>query len=223
MSLLSETPVEMLLLVPDHLPAIPHASKLARSIFHSASEALVLCARAVNIWARETGLPAADSVRDVLGAWTSLFGELNSWYARRTQDFRAMVETEGSDDGIPTILFTGGAGVFANQMYHTAMLLLLQRRPRTLKLAEGQRSSLTSPLWHARRVCGVALSNDRRECWDTSLVASLVAAARYMTHEAQHRAILACISRVQKHTGWILGDCRRLLMAEWGMTVWTDV
>jgi hypothetical protein len=126
-----------------------------------------------------------------------------------------MAEMEGEESLFPVVLFTNGAAVLANQLYHTAMLLLLQSRPRTLQAAS-RKSSAASHLWHAQRVCGICLNNDRRDSWDLCLVASLYLAAQRLTYEPQQRAILDCLNRVRIITGWDLSNFAVELQETWG-------
>lgn len=133
-----------------------------------------------------------------------------------------MVEMDGGDETLfPVVLFTNGAAVFANQLYHTAMLLLLQNKPRTLQAATaaGKKSSSSSmsPLWHAQRVCGIALNNDRRDSWDLCLVASLYLAAQRMTYEPQQKAILECFDRIKSMTGWHVDGFSTKVREDWGL------
>ena len=129
-----------------------------------------------------------------------------------------MVEVDSKDDdGFPLLLFTSGAGLMANQLYHTAMLLMLQNKPRTYRISTRRVAEGMSALWHGRRVCGIALANDARECWDPSLVASFAVAARGMTHSDQHRTLLEKLDDVGRLTGWKVGYYRKFLMEEWGL------
>lgn len=128
-----------------------------------------------------------------------------------------MVEVDGKGDDFPLVLFTSGAALMANQLYHTAMLLLLQNKPRTFKASRAKVSSTMSALWHARMICGIALGNDARECWDPSLVASFVLAARGMTHWDQQRRLLDKLDGIGRLTGWKVANYRKLMMEEWGM------
>lgn len=128
-----------------------------------------------------------------------------------------MVEVDSKTDDFPLLLFTSGAGLMANQLYHTAMLLMLQSKPRTYRVSGARVASGMSALWHARRVCGIALANEARECWDPSLVASFVVAARGMTHAEQHGALLEKLEGVGRLTGWKVGHYRSMLMEEWGI------
>jgi hypothetical protein len=184
-------------------------------VFNHGQYILILCAQAVQLrnGTSELSLSAGLSgPPNFIERWKMLFDCLSDWYNNRPREFRPMLElpsTPQTDpvDLFPLILFTNSAGIFINQLFHTAILLLLQQKPRTLKLMD-HRSVLISPLWHIHRICGIALNNDRRECWDLSLLASLFLAAREMTHEAQHKAIEQGLLRIQKLTGW---DVQHLL------------
>lgn len=176
---------------------------------------LWLCARAVSFKHDED----PSSQCSPLHVWMHLVEQLEQWYQERPEGFQPMLEVElnepgESTQGFPAVLFADGAGVFANQLYHTAMLLLLHSRPRTAHIADYQ-STTMSPLWHARRICSIALNNEQRECWDPCLVASFFTAARRMTHEFQQREILRGFGRIQKVTGWDTSGFLRGLQAEW--------
>ncbi|KAI1496998.1 hypothetical protein F5X99DRAFT_45051 [Biscogniauxia marginata] len=196
-------------------PSTPwHKTQLARDVFIDACGPLIFCIRALEFCFGD-GVDSIDSPGNIIEVWTSLVDDLNSWYIRRRQEFQSIIELDHSDDGIPVVFFTSGAAIFANQLYHTAMLLLLQHKPRTAPLPTWQRSSTLSFLWHARRICGISLNNDRRECWDPSLVASLFMASKRMSHETQHHAILEGFDRIGIITGWEVNPYKTLLHREW--------
>jgi hypothetical protein len=148
--------------------------------------------------------------------WVGLTEELDAWYSRRPSEFRSIFEIESSDDEFPVLLFSHGASTFANQLYHTAMLLLLLHKPRTAQITKSYRASSTSFLWHIRRICGIALNNELRSSWDLSLLASFVMAAKKLTHEVQHQTILGGLDRVAKITGWDTSYWKTTLQDEWG-------
>ncbi|KAF2465386.1 uncharacterized protein BDR25DRAFT_86641 [Lindgomyces ingoldianus] len=152
-------------------------------------------------------------------AWGRLLQSFNEWYTNRPQDFEAIIELSSrdskySEDEFPTLIFTDGAAVLANQLYHTGMLLLLQNKPKFAERATLSASAL-STLWHMHRVCGIATNNDRRECWDPCLLASLFMAARAATHRSQHSAIFNTLERVQRLTGWDVTRHTSALKDEW--------
>lgn len=74
-----------------------------------------------------------------------------------------------------------------------------------------------SALWHARMVCGISLANDARECWDPSLVASFVLAARGMTHWDQQQRLLGKLDEIGRLTGWKVASYRKMMVEEWGV------
>jgi hypothetical protein len=173
-------------------------------ISYYAYQAIVLSIEAVNIcWGSSepqrycTSLPRSSPVE----RWNSLLEKLQRWYAYRPEEFLPIVEHEANQDAaFPVIVFTNGASILGNQLYHTAMLIMLLHKPRTIRLPNV--SSYTSPLWNAERLCGIALNNDRRECWEPCLLASSVIAARRMTHKSQQRALLDGFRRIRDRTGF---------------------
>lgn len=180
-------------------------------IFRAALKPLLLCAEAVNFCSSPSAPPSPSSVADrtprpsPAHRWRVIAGELGGWYLNRPQEFQPIIEldldSEDDEHLFPTVLFTNGAAILANQLYHTAMLLLLQHKPRTIAL-EPKKSPSLSPLWHAQRICGIALNNDRRECWDICLVSSLYVAAKGMTYEPQQKEVRQRLDTVRALTGW---------------------
>ncbi|KAJ5247657.1 hypothetical protein N7468_002640 [Penicillium chermesinum] len=186
--------------------------------FCFANHPLWLCARAIKFIHNEDTIPQYPPMH----MWTQLIEELQHWYQGRSPRFQAMLELEmdrqesGLDQTFPIVLFGNGAGVFSNQLYHTAMLILLNNRPRTAPTAD-YHSAAMSPSWHAQRICSIALNNERRECWDPCLLASFITAARRMTHEAQQQEILGGLSIIQETTGWNFGGLVGCLRNEWSI------
>ncbi|KAL4870846.1 hypothetical protein BDV12DRAFT_165344, partial [Aspergillus spectabilis] len=204
------------------LALLTRAENTQARVNHYAQVLLWLCGKALNTYHhqyQEPLFPVQDS-------WLQTFEELTEWHFLRPQEFQPMVEVELSSEDLnpgsefPLLLFTNGAAALCNQLYHTAMLLILECKPRTALLNHLHRdhhlhSAVLSPLWHAQRVCGIALNNDRRECWDPCLLASFLLAARYMTHEAQQVEIVQGIERIYELTGWSVGEYLTHLREEW--------
>lgn len=137
-------------------------------VYHYAHIPLMLCTNALQLSNNEQPLDVSH--------WKPQITELENWHNHRPHEFKPMVKLDspaemGVSSAFPAIVFTSGAATFANQLYHIAMMLLLFRRPRTARLTDS-RTTISSPLWHARRVCSIAQHNDYRECWDPSLLAS---------------------------------------------------
>jgi hypothetical protein len=156
--------------------------------------------------------------------WKVLLDRLFSWYTNRPVELKALLDVQGREAAFPTILFTGGIGIWANIMYHTAMLLLLNQRPRSISLAEWLGSRMAdkgqiSPLWHAQRVCGIAVNSnpDLTRCWDPCMIACFSIAARRMTHPVQQSTLITCLIHV-KSLGWRVDGMIQSLHEEWGTT-----
>ncbi|KAJ5503733.1 hypothetical protein N7463_006607 [Penicillium fimorum] len=167
-------------------------------VFFYACRPLWLCARAIQFMHNEEVCPDRPPLR----IWIQLVEGLQQWYRERPKEFQPMLELEledqltGPEGSFPVVLFANGAGLFGNQLYHTAMLILLHNRPRTARI--DLQSVAMSPLWHAQRICSIALHNDRRECWDPCLLASFLLAARRMTHESQQREVVRGFDRIRE-------------------------
>ncbi|KAH8895006.1 hypothetical protein GQ53DRAFT_820657 [Thozetella sp. PMI_491] len=140
--------------------------------------------------------------------WKALLADPRDWYVRRPADLQALIERNGSGTTFPTVYFVDDAGACANMIYHIAMYVLLTHRPKPLPFtaeagrAEEDRVHMSS-LWHAQRVCGIALTSNH-ERWDPCMVAAFWLAARRMTHPDQQKSILACLDRLSSST-WRVG------------------
>ncbi|RAH60673.1 hypothetical protein BO85DRAFT_457496 [Aspergillus piperis CBS 112811] len=204
------------------LPSLPILSRIEEVRERTRAYAHVLlwlCGKALMLYHQQTSPGQFTAPQQQLDSWLDVFDAIEQWYHLRPHEFQPMVDL-GVDDqlaqaesGFPLLLFANGAGAFCNQLYHTAMLLLLQCKPRTALL--GLQSITLSPLWHSQRICGIALNNDRRESWDPCLIASFLVAARRMTHESQQQEILEGFERVCNITGWDLDGYLTQLREDW--------
>lgn len=183
---------------------------------HYAHGALILCAEALEF---SFGDPYAASCLDIeppespAFRWKSILNKLDDWYAHRPPIFHPVIELNDEKAPFSIIYFANGMATFANQLYHTAMMLILAHKPRTAQL-EQRRTPYLSQLWHAQRICSIAINNNRCECWDLCLVASFYVAARQMTHESQQRAVLHGFENIGT-LGWLVNGFINRLKQEW--------
>ncbi|KAI0112378.1 hypothetical protein GGR51DRAFT_546976 [Nemania sp. FL0031] len=141
-------------------------------------------------------------------AWKELIERLHAWYKSRPSSLEPLIEVENTEDVFPIVMFSNGAGVSCNTLYHIAMFLLLSNKPRP-EPADKQHtnsdidSTQVSPNWHALRVCGIAVNSEyeHSNCWDPAMIASFALAARQMTHRSQQNEITTCLERL-KSSGW---------------------
>lgn len=216
-ALLSTIPIRIPLPLDTH--HVPSSGKVDHVSFY-AQAAIALCVDAVMFshgdddrWLQQRyGLNRVET-------WKTLIQSFAHWYMHRSQEFQPIIELypkDGleSENDFPSIVFTSGAALLANQLYHTGMLLLLQSKPRFVEKPMSNSSSM-SILWHAHRICGIAIQNDGRSTWDPSLVASLIVAARTVTHRSQHDAVVGTLEAVQSLTGWEISRHIDELKSEW--------
>lgn len=211
------------ILSSDFLTNVPTIEPTSRceQICVYANRPLFLCAQVFALL-REGSQQRTKSIRE---SWLHLVDELQNWYRSRNEEFQPILEfgisseviEDTSSTDFPSIVFTSGAAIFGNQLYHTAMLVLLSHKPRTIQKADfrQQHPSIMSPLWHAQRICGIALNNVHREHWDPCLLSSFIVAARRMTHESQQLTIIEGLRKIQKLTGWNIDLVISDLLEEW--------
>ncbi|UKZ83258.1 hypothetical protein TrVFT333_011065 [Trichoderma virens FT-333] len=181
-----------------------------------AHEPLVLCTEVLEFsFGDEETTTSVNSVspRPRAVRWKSIVDNLNDWYTNRPSTFRPVIELSNEESPFPVMYFTSGAATFANQLYHTSMMLILAHKPKTLQLDQ-RRSSSLSQLWHAQRICGISINNNRCECWDPCLLASFYLGARRMTHESQQREVLLGFKNISA-LGWRVDSFVGQLKQEW--------
>ncbi|KAI0400017.1 hypothetical protein F4802DRAFT_513576 [Xylaria palmicola] len=154
--------------------------------------------------------------------WKGTVNRLFAWHTNRPPDLEALIETGDAHDTFPTVVFTSGAAISCNIMYHTAMFLLLRNRPPSVPLEEQDKESemnaaRMSPLWHARHVCGIAINSDPEytNCWDPVMIAAVSLVARQMTNPSQQNDIVNSFNRLTK-VGWRVEGLVAKLRSEWG-------
>ncbi|KAK9858535.1 hypothetical protein MYU51_017639 [Penicillium brevicompactum] len=160
-----------------------------------------------------------------LSQWTFLWSDCQKWYNDRPVNVKQIVDIRGGeadhidpdhDSSFPILIYTTPMALVANAVYHMISLLLLTHKPRLLKSLPGPRS-VTSHIWHAQSIAGIAASNDSPEQWDPVLVASLLVIAKEMTHESQQTVILQRLAKITATTGIKLDREREALQAAWNL------
>lgn len=155
-----------------------------------------LCGRVIDLLAgSDAGNP------EFVRRWSGLFDHLSRWYDDRPPEMEPVQELPPSNTDFsqpfPMLLFSCPSAIAGNQLYHTGALLMLQQKPRGLKLAPEFRTVL----WHARRISAISISNTDHGCW-TNCIQPLWFAGRVMSHPAEHRAILNVYDMIERETGW---------------------
>ncbi|KAI1358409.1 hypothetical protein F5Y08DRAFT_116476 [Xylaria arbuscula] len=147
---------------------------------------------------------------------------LAEWYNSRPSDLEPLVDVANPEAAFPAVVFTNGAGIASNMLYHTAMFLLLDRPPRVESSQEASTErdietiAQDSSQWHAHRICAIATNSDPEytRCWDPLTIAAFFLAAQKMRYSSEKNEILKCLSQL-KEAGWRVEGLERRLRDEW--------
>lgn len=144
--------------------------------------------------------------------WRRLFDNIQDWFDTRPREMLPVMAMSAKVCGspFPTVLYSNPAAISGNHFAHTAAILMLQRKPRDLALRK-----VRSILWHARQICGIALSNDHHGAW-TNTVQPIWIAGKLMSHPQEHDAIVCLLQRIERETGWATQWRIDDLMEHWG-------
>lgn len=207
--------------LPDHIAATNNAeaadlfvrdafyqSSLDNSDMH-ANWAVYLCAKACDLLYRHTRameLPherssssdSQDDTRPFATQWRALWEELQFWFDTRPAiSLPTVVSDDNAAQIFPTILFAHWPAISSNQVYHATCLIMLDMRPRK----ESVPSPYSSAVWHARRVCGISLTNPHRASL-INAIQPLYLAGRLLTHAAEHIQVGKLFKIIEETTGW---------------------
>ena len=180
-----------------------------------ANYAVYLCARACELVADRTQFMELGVQNGCNGEVFNrrclrLWDDLQHWLDSRPPELLPVHTT--TTKPLPHILFLHWAAISSTQLYHTACILLLNTMPKSVKLPP---TSVTSALWHARRICGISLANPHQGCLNNA-IQPLWIAGRLFSHRSEHAIIIDLIRHIEAETGW--GACWRIrdLELAWG-------
>lgn len=186
-----------------------------------ANYAVFLCASVVNVISthemRQIGDQAHTTQMKNLYAtrWRALYDLLEDWHQDRPEALLPlMVEQPSPNDyknPFPIVLYATSHGISGNQLYHAAALLMLQHKPKEMRLLKPQKSKF----WHARQICGIATSNADHNSW-TNALQPLWIAGTIMSHPSEHHAILSLLRLIESETGFATEWRANDLMEFWG-------
>lgn len=145
--------------------------------------------------------------------WLRLWNELQTWVHDRPQEIVPVRTTESQP--FPQILFVHWAGISSNQLYHTACIILLGTKPREIQLDNGLTAS---PTWHAKRICGISLTNPHEGCLNNA-IQPLWVAGKLLSHKSEHELLLKLIGSIESMTGWATSWRIADLETAWGYKV----
>ncbi|ATY67459.1 C6 transcription factor [Cordyceps militaris] len=176
-------------------------SSLENSDMH-ANWAVYLCAKACDLLYRSTRAterrePGQQDSSPFAVQWRALWKDLESRFQSRPDSSLPTLVSEDSGQTFPTILYAHWPAISSNQVYHATCLIMLDMRPQheSVPLPEG------SAAWHARRVCGISVTNPHRASL-INAIQPLYLAGRLLTHTAEHIAVGRLFKMIEETTGW---------------------
>ncbi|KAI0421495.1 hypothetical protein F5X98DRAFT_328500 [Xylaria grammica] len=153
--------------------------------------------------------------------WNELSNGLHAWYTSRPLRLEPLAEVEHPESAFPTVIFPTGAGVSSNILYHTAMLLLLNKKPQRVSFNEhntesGMDMAQMSAHWHTHRICGIAIHSDpvSTNCWDPVMIASFSLAAKEAKSSSQQNDIVLFLEQLRV-AGWHINGLANRLRRQW--------
>lgn len=178
-----------------------YQSSLQNSDMH-ANWAVYLCAKACDLLYRHTRAtelmePDEQDSRPFAAQWLSLWDELQFWLQTRPDISLPTIQSDDNGELFPAILFAHFPAISSNQVYHATCLIMLDMRPREVDVAAPQ----SSAVWHARRVCGISVTNPH-EASLINAIQPLYLAGRLLTNANEHMQVGRLFKIIEETTGW---------------------
>lgn len=162
---------------------------------------LMLCARSINIHSSTASHTHVD--HSPVQSWRKQAQALQAWCDARRETFRTLLDIEMPTSEPTVARFPPSSSQPLPPPSQTASTtppcyFYSDTKPRTVPAL----SSGSSSVWHARRICAIAVSNGSNTYWDPCLLSCLFLAARVMTYVPQQVEIVRCFEEASMRTGW---------------------
>jgi hypothetical protein len=169
-----------------------------------ANWAVYLCAKACDLCCRRTRFlelgEATDDTRPFSEQWSRLWEELQYWLEQRPPAMLPIKTTGmGSGQIFPEILFAHWAAISGNQLYHAASIMMLDMKP--VERGPAPSKPHFSAIWHARRVCGISLTNPHSGNL-INAIQPLYIAGKLLSHHSEHVEVAKLFKIIERTTGW---------------------
>ncbi|KAI8674270.1 hypothetical protein NCS55_00750400 [Fusarium keratoplasticum] len=122
---------------------------------------ILIFARIINLLNASGDSSSAELREKAQTSWE----ELQQWRRWRQQSAKPLMRVDaGNKNPFPTIVFASSASICGNTFYHTGSILLLQSGlvPATSSVDEKR---VRDPVWHARELGGISISNPSHANW----------------------------------------------------------
>jgi hypothetical protein len=170
-----------------------------------ANWAVYLCAKTcILVYKRtrhlELGKIDEDDTRSFAVKWEQIWDELQYWVENCPSEMLPIKATGTSHEQMfPEIFFAHWAAISGNQLYHTACIMLLDIKPANI-LLQPQMPHFSS-IWHARRVCGISITNPHSGS-RINAIQPLYIAGKMLSHRNEHLVIGRLIKNIEQTTAW---------------------
>ncbi|RAQ74675.1 hypothetical protein COH20_009555 [Aspergillus flavus] len=121
------------------------------------------CNLAILVFAKIVNLLATFSLSNRMSesepraSMTVLWNEFQEWYQLRPKQVYPLLRSDYTPSNtLPNVAFTQSSPVCGNTFYHAGCILLLQAG---LLTVQARSSQVVGPVWHARELMGISISN----------------------------------------------------------------
>ncbi|GKZ96704.1 hypothetical protein AnigIFM59636_011219 [Aspergillus niger] len=129
--------------------------------------AILVFARIVNLLA-DAQLCHRDSDSVYYSSVKNLWDELQEWWRLRPKEVCPLLrETPMGTNPFPAVIFSRSSSICGNTFYHAGSILLLQSG--CLRRRVETSDSIMNPVWHARELGGISVSNISHPNWVNQL------------------------------------------------------
>jgi hypothetical protein len=170
-----------------------------------ANWAVYLCAKTCDLVCRKTmflerGQIDQTDKRSFDEQWIQLWEELQFWMEQRPP-MMLPIRTTGTttEQSFPEIFFAHWAAISGNQLYHTACIMMLEIKPAN-RMSQPLAPHF-SAVWHARRVCGISITNPHSGS-RINAIQPLYIAGKILSHRSEHIIIARLVKTIETTTGW---------------------
>ncbi|KAK1854127.1 alkaline phosphatase family protein [Colletotrichum chrysophilum] len=215
----------------DSIPAVSAAAAVSGDIDDYCNLAILIFAKIINLIAHNPPSPRISAAHRVTMT-EDLWKDLSIWWKFRPRDVCPLLREEprGSGNPFPTVVFTTSAA---------SSILLLETG---LVSSSSTEKELSDPIWHARELGGLSISNDSHANWVNHLQPLFIAGRALAKtsrwggplletqpadtyddcfgngeeYALEKLALLKQLARIEKETGWKTSDRSAELRRLWG-------
>ncbi|KAI0198103.1 hypothetical protein F4808DRAFT_268155 [Astrocystis sublimbata] len=163
--------------------------------------------------------PADEQIRFQarMAEWSRLKGMCDRWNTSCPRPMHPFgyvpptAQSTGKGSLFPNVWLIKRAAVVGRLYYHMAQCVLAQTDPSTPPKSKGARESQQ---YHAHQVCGIVAHNKDRGVASVS-IRSLALVSEVLTDGAEQQEVVDILERIDRETGWKLGDVVKGLKKKW--------